>query len=87
MWVRYVRYLDPVYTGVSSLKKDFSISVSKYTQEELCAKRHNFELKESGNTVLCLDYKQSGVGSGSCVPNFQKNIDLMKENFVLNVVL
>ena len=53
----------------------------------MCKKDINFELKESGNTVLCLDYKQSGVGSGSCVPNFQKNIDLMKENFVLNVVL
>mgnify|MGYP000573929555 FL=1 len=32
----------------------------------------NFELKESGNTVLCLDYKQSGVGSGSCGPQLSE---------------
>ena len=29
---------------------------------------HSFELEESGNTVLCLDYAQSGVGSNSCGP-------------------
>lgn len=69
---RYVRLFGSgVHWSIIS-KKDFSISVSKYTQEELCAKRHNFELKESGNTVLCLDYKQSGVGSGSCGPQLSE---------------
>jgi len=29
---------------------------------------HNFELRESEHTVLCLDYKLSGVGSNSCGP-------------------
>lgn len=44
----------------------FSFQVSHYTQEELMKKKHNFELEESPYTVLCLDYKMSGIGSGSC---------------------
>ena len=48
--------------------KNISFNASHYTQEELWTKRHNFELEESGYTVLCLDYKMAGVGSNSCGP-------------------
>ena len=44
----------------------FSFQVSHYTQEELREKKHNFELEESPYTILCADYKMSGIGSGSC---------------------
>lgn len=44
----------------------FSFQLSHYTQEELREKRHNFELTESPYTVFCVDYKMSGMGSGSC---------------------
>lgn len=44
----------------------FSFQLSHYTQEELGSKRHNFELEESPYTILCADYKMSGIGSGSC---------------------
>lgn len=47
---------------------DFSFNVSEYTQEELAAKRHNFELEKCGDTVICVDYKMAGVGSNSCGP-------------------
>ena len=47
-------------------EKEFSFNASAYTQEELLAKTHNFELKPSGHTVLCLDYAQNGIGSDSC---------------------
>lgn len=43
-----------------------SFQVSHYTQEQLRQTRHNFELEESPYTVLCVDYKMSGLGSGSC---------------------
>ena len=46
----------------------FSFNLSPYTQEELGQKKHNFELIESGYTVLCLDSAMSGVGSNSCGP-------------------
>lgn len=53
-----------VFTG----GKDFSFNVSEYTQEELTKKNHNYELEKSPYTVVCLDYKQSGIGSNSCGP-------------------
>ena len=46
----------------------FSFNASPYTQEELTAKRHNFELEKSGYTVLCLDGVMGGIGSNSCGP-------------------
>lgn len=47
-------------------EKPMSFQVSHYTQEQLQNTKHNFELEESSYTVLCLDYKMSGIGSGSC---------------------
>lgn len=46
----------------------FSFNASVYAQEELEKKAHNFELEESGSTVLCIDYAQNGIGSNSCGP-------------------
>ncbi len=48
--------------------KAFSFNASKYTQEMLEKIAHNYELKESGSTVLCLDYALNGIGSNSCGP-------------------
>ncbi len=49
-------------------EKNFCFNASFYTQEELTAKKHNFELQPSGYTVLCVDYAQNGIGSNSCGP-------------------
>ncbi|MBR6044293.1 MAG: glycoside hydrolase family 2 [Ruminococcus sp.] len=46
----------------------FSFSASEYTQEELAAKRHNFELEKSGYSVICADFAMAGVGSAACGP-------------------
>ena len=46
----------------------FSFQVSDYTQEELAEKRHNYELRKSGCTVVCADGMMAGVGSASCGP-------------------
>ncbi|MBQ6680512.1 MAG: beta-galactosidase [Lachnospiraceae bacterium] len=48
--------------------EEFSFNASHYTQEELSAKKHNFELETSPYTVLCIDERQSGIGSNSCGP-------------------
>ena len=47
---------------------DFSVNASHYTREELAEKKHNFELEQSGMTVLNTDAFMSGVGSASCGP-------------------
>ncbi|MBR5712525.1 MAG: DUF4981 domain-containing protein [Lachnospiraceae bacterium] len=51
-----------------SSDSDFSVNASHFTREELAAKKHNFELVDSGMTVLNADYKMSGIGSASCGP-------------------
>ncbi len=59
--------------GLTAASLDpFSFNLSPYTQEELETAAHNFELRPSGSTVLCLDRAQAGIGSNSCGPRLQK---------------
>lgn len=62
-------------------EKPFSFSISEYTQEELAAKAHNFELEKCQSTVLCADYFQSGVGSNSCGPSLAKEYQMNEAEF------
>ncbi|MGN1415639.1 MAG: glycoside hydrolase family 2 TIM barrel-domain containing protein [Oscillospiraceae bacterium] len=61
-----------VTDGITSLKftakEDFSFNASEYTEEELAAKRHNFELEKCGSCVICIDSQMAGVGSNACGP-------------------
>ena len=67
----------------------FSFNASPYTQEELTKKAHNFELEPCGSTVLCLDYRQSGIGSNSCGPQLlpQYRLDEASFDFALELLL
>lgn len=60
-------------------EKTFSFQASIYTQEELTAKAHNYELRPCGSTVFCIDYRQAGIGSASCGPMLLEKYQL-KEN-------
>lgn len=59
----------------------FSFNASRYTQEELAEKRHNFELEECGLHVLCVDYKMAGVGSHACGPQLAQKYRLPLPKF------
>ncbi len=65
----------------------FSFNVSHYTQEELTEKAHNYELNKSGSTIVCLDYKQSGVGSNSCGPELAQKYQLSEKEFDFNIYM
>ena len=54
--------------ALNSPWKGFSFSASQYTQEELAAKKHNFELEPCEYNVICADFAMAGVGSNSCGP-------------------
>lgn len=62
----------------------FSFNASPYTQEELTTKAHNFELEESGFTVLCLDSQVAGIGSGSCGPQLSEKYQENHDEFSLD---
>ncbi|MDD6440881.1 MAG: beta-galactosidase small subunit, partial [bacterium] len=65
----------------------FSFNASVYTQEELTEKKHNYELCPSGNTVLCLDYKQNGIGSNSCGPDLKEEYRFIEKEFRFEITL
>lgn len=65
----------------AAAEKPFSFNASRYTQEELTEKAHNFELVPSGHTVLCIDYTQDGIGSNSCGPEPEKQYQFLEEEF------
>jgi beta-galactosidase len=54
----------------------FSFSASEYTQEELAAKRHNFELVKCEHNVICVDFAMAGVGSAACGPQLAEKYRL-----------
>ncbi len=66
-------------------EKSFCFNASHYTQEELTARAHNFELEKSGFTVLCLDAAQTGIGSNSCGPATQPKYRLEPETVKLSL--
>ena len=59
------------YAGTAD-GQTFSFNASVYTEEELEAKAHNYELRPCGATVLCLDHRMAGIGSKSCGPDLSK---------------
>ncbi len=63
----------------------FTFNLSHYSQEELENKKHNYELIESGSTILCLDYMQSGCGSAICGPPLANKWQLNMDRFVFEV--
>lgn len=64
-----------------------SFNASPYTQETLTHCAHNYELTPSGHTVLCIDYRQSGIGSNSCGPALIDKYQLNEEQFQFQFVL
>ena len=57
------------------------------TQEELAGKKHDYELSPAGETVFCLDYKMSGVGSNSCGPLLLEDYQLCEGEFSFKFAL
>lgn len=71
--------------AVVKKNRPFTFNLSHYSQEELEKKAHNYELVESGSTILCLDYMQSGCGSAICGPPLAKKWQLNQDEFVFEV--
>ncbi|MED9963603.1 MAG: beta-galactosidase domain 4-containing protein, partial [Haemophilus parainfluenzae] len=65
----------------------FSMNVSPYSQEELGCKKHQYDLEKSGSTILCVDYKMSGVGSNSCGPALKEQYRLNETEWDWSILL
>lgn len=65
----------------------FSFQALPYTAEELTCARHDHELRDSGQTIVCLDVAQAGLGSHSCGPRLKEAYRLDDRNLSLGLVL
>lgn len=75
----YVTISDGAHQISIYCDKEFSFNLSRYTQEELSSKAHNWELQKCESTVLCVDYMMSGVGSNSCGPELLEQYQLKEK--------
>ena len=60
--------------------KGFDMNVSEYSTEEIASKNHYFELEKNGVTNVRIDYKNSGIGSGSCGPQLTEKYRMMDKS-------
>ena len=61
---------------------DFSFSASPYTAEDF--RPHQFEMRESGDVNLYLDYRMSGLGSHSCGPELDQKYRITEQDIVFS---
>ena len=65
----------------------FAFNASYYTEHELERAKHNYELVPSGNLEVHIDYRQSGIGSGSCGPQLVPEHQLSEKYISWDVVI
>lgn len=61
-------------------EKGFEANVSRYSAKELDSRKHCFELEKDGRVYVRIDYKVSGIGSGSCGPQLSEKYQMNDEN-------
>ena len=65
----------------------FEINVSQYSTKELFRKAHAAELRKDGKTHVRVDYKDSGIGSGSCGPQLMEKYQLNESDIHFELIL
>jgi len=80
--VRWVSLVDKSGTGLLVVAEDLlSVTALHYTAEDLNKAEHIHELNPRQEVVLSLDYKQCGLGNGSCGPGVLDKYALHAEVF------
>lgn len=65
----------------------FECNVSKYSSKELEEKQYCYDLEESEYTNLRIDYKVSGIGSGSCGTSLFAKYQMNDENVEFSFII
>ena len=64
-----------------------SFNCSHFSAKALTETRHHFELVPSEETVVNLDYRQTGIGSGSCGPALAERYRFEEKHFTFKTRL
>lgn len=73
--------------GYEFISDAFEFAVSEYSREELSEKKHAHELVKNGYANVRIDYKMSGIGSGSCGPQLMKKYQMNDEQVSFAVLI
>ncbi|HZU02189.1 MAG TPA: glycoside hydrolase family 2 TIM barrel-domain containing protein [Ktedonobacteraceae bacterium] len=80
--VKWVSVANNRGTGLLAVgMPELNFSIHRYTVEQLDKARHTYELKDSGQLIWHLDYRQNGIGSASCGPGVLPQYELHTEPF------
>lgn len=80
--VRWVSVADSRGSGLLAVgMPELNFSIHRYTAEQLEQARHTYELRDSGQLIWHLDYRQHGIGSASCGPATLPQYELLTEPF------
>ena len=63
-------YSSYVHTNIFDIEaaSPFSFNIIPYSKEQLMSTKHDWELKEDGNSYISIDIALAGVGTNSCGP-------------------
>ena len=79
---RFVEVTDPYGIGLrAESEATFSFNASHFTPKDLTEADHNWKLEKREETYLSIDYKMSGVGSGSCGPALPEQYQMNEKEF------
>ena len=79
--VRWSALTDTSGAGLMVVADDLlAVTALHYTAEDLDAARHPYELTPRREVILCVDYKQRGLGNASCGPDVLKAYDFQPES-------
>ncbi|MBQ9084222.1 MAG: DUF4981 domain-containing protein [Clostridia bacterium] len=67
--------------GLFFAADSFSFNASHYTDEQLTATAHDYELVEDLRSFVTIDYRNSPVGSNSCGPQLAKELRIDEKEF------
>lgn len=69
----------------TQLCRPFHFGASHYSAKQLTEKNHHYELIPELETIVNIDYRQSGIGSNSCGPDLRDDLRLSEEHFTFEV--
>ncbi len=72
---------------LATMESPLGLNLSYYTDEEIEAAAHPFELKKSGDIIVHLDYRHSGLGSNSCGEEQIEEYKVKRQDFAMAFAL
>ena len=70
-----------------SSEQPFECCVSQYSAQQLTQAAHASELKPDGYVHVCVDYRDSGIGSNSCGPELMEKYRISEKSIEFTYVI